>query len=315
MTPSKPAHVFRDLEWVVTSEFSGATLARALRSLYAGSSWNEVRRLVQTGKVSVNEGRVVDAERRLTSGESIVVRMTAPRQDTAAASLQDRIVFVDTHVVVVNKPAGISTVPYEEGERGTLDELVARTVKRRGKGPEPSLGVVQRLDKPTSGLIVFARTLAAKRHLQQQFREHTVYRRYIALAHGAVAARTFESRLVADRGDGLRGSTDNPKLGRPAVTHVRPIERFASATQIECRLETGRTHQIRIHLSEAGHPLLGETVYIRNYDAPLLPAPRLMLHAAELGFTHPATGNPVRFSEPIPQDMRDVIERLKRESP
>src|SRR5262249_28548009 len=152
------------------------------------------------------------------------------------------------------------------------------------------------------GLIVFARTFAAKKVLAHQFRLHTVHRRYLAIAHGDVPTTTYESRLVADRGDGLRGSTTLPGIGRRAVTHDEPVERFAGvATLVSCRLETGRTHQIRIHLSEAGHPLVGERVYARQLDERArIGAPRVMLHAAELGFVHPASDRPLSFTDEMP---------------
>jgi 23S rRNA pseudouridine1911/1915/1917 synthase len=159
---------------------------------------------------------------------------------------------------------------------------------------------------------MFARTLDAKRTLKQQFRVHSVHRRYVAVAHGHVQAQSVASRLVRDRGDGRRGSTENPTLGRDAVTHIGFLERLDGATLVECRLETGRTHQIRIHLAEQGHPLLGETLYLKGYGGPLIDAPRLMLHARELGFIHPSTGQPLHFEEPIPDDMRLVIETLRR---
>jgi 23S rRNA pseudouridine1911/1915/1917 synthase len=224
------------------------------------------------------------------------------------------LVYVDSHIVVVRKPAGISTVrhPSESDPSAPLDEVV-RTLLRKGpqKGSVTPLGVVQRLDRETTGLIVFTRTVSARDAMRRQFRSHSVHRRYVALAHGAVTARTFTSRLVEDRGDGFRGSTTNPKLGREAVTHVRVLEILEGATLAECALETGRTHQIRIHLSEAGHPLVGERVYVREFRKPLIEAPRLMLHAAELGFLHPHNGREMRFSEPMPRDMTEVVERLR----
>jgi 23S rRNA pseudouridine1911/1915/1917 synthase len=116
---------------------------------------------------------------------------------------------------------------------------------------------------------------------------------------------------VQDRGDGLRGSTDNVELGRESVTHVRAKEILAGATLIECALETGRTHQIRIHLSEAGHPLVGERVYVREYPGKQIPAPRLMLHAAELGFVHPVTGTELHFTEALPADMETLVASLR----
>ena len=204
-------------------------------------------------------------------------------------------------------------------------------MKRGERGGRPSLGVVHRLDKETSGVMVFTRTWLAKQSLTQQFRVHTVHRRYLAIAHGAVRKRTFRSHLLADRGDGLRGSargkvTASPSKarlgqhqgrgagagGQLAITHVEPVEALEGATLVACELETGRTHQIRVHLSEAGHPVVGERVYIRGFQGEPIPAPRLMLHAAELGFVHPSTNAEVRFERPPPADFEETLARLRR---
>ena len=289
---------------------SDGRLDRALRELLTGASWNDVRRLIETGKVYVAGTRVSDGAKLVKRGTAVEVRMRAPRPVATSPLPADAIVYLDAQLVIVRKPAGISTVPFDGTEGDTLDELVRNAVKRRTGRNEPPLGVVHRLDKETSGLLVFARTLAAKRILKQAFRVHAVRRRYRAIAHGRVSSRTITSRLVQDRGDGRRGSTDNPELGREAITHVRPIETFEGATLIECRLETGRTHQIRIHLAEEGHSILGDRVYApRGFVG--LPAPRLMLHAIELGLEHPADGRPLDFSEPIPADMLRVIDELR----
>jgi 23S rRNA pseudouridine1911/1915/1917 synthase len=286
-----------------------APLARQLRGIFAGASWNAVRALIESGKVMV-DGEVVRAPSHLVrAGGELRVSMRAPRAKGPALP-PDLIVHVDTQVAVVRKPPGISTVPYDESETGTLSELVEAALRKKG-GPHAPLGIVHRIDKDTSGLVVFARTLTAKRALKQQFRVHSVRRRYLALAHGAVAPGTLHSRLVKDRGDGRRGSTENPILGREAVTHVRVLEQLGPATLIECRLETGRTHQIRIHLAESGHPLVGERVYAKTFTGAPIFAPRLMLHAAELGFEHPTTGEPLLFEQPMPEDMRNVLAALR----
>jgi 23S rRNA pseudouridine1911/1915/1917 synthase len=286
-------------------------LDRVLRALNDGMSWGAARRLIESGKVSVNGRRELDPTALVSEGAAIGVSMSAPKPRAESPIAPDDLVYLDGQVVVVRKPAGISTVPYDERETGTLSELVHALLKRRG-GPASELGVVHRIDKETSGLVLFARTLAAKRALKQQFRFHSVERRYVALAHGSVRAATHRSRLVKDRGDGRRGSTENPELGRDSVTHVKPLEALAGATLIECRLETGRTHQIRIHLSESGHPLVGERVYGRHYRGERIEAPRLMLHAFELGFEHPSTGKPMHFEEPMPDDMERVVQSLRR---
>ena len=288
-------------------------LDRVLRDLHPGSSWNDVRRLVRTGKVRVNGAVALEPSTPVAAGAKVAIQMAAPKPLGSSALPRDTLEYVDAHLVVVRKPPNIATVPFED-ERDTLDRLVQsllRKTARPGTSVAP-LGVVQRLDKETSGLIVFARTTTAKRGLQQQFRDHSVRRSYRAIVHGNVESRTIRSRLVQDRGDGVRGSTDRGDLGRDAVTHVRVLERLEGATFVECVLETGRTHQIRIHLSEIGHPLVGERVYSRGYAGPLIEAPRLMLHAGELGFTHPVTGKMLEFHQPIPDDMAAVLARLGR---
>ena len=143
-----------------------------------------------------------------------------------------------------------------------------------------------------------------------QFRAHTVGRTYTCVAHGVVASGRIESRLVDDRGDGLRGSTRRAGQGKTAVTHVSVERRLAGATLCEVRLETGKTHQIRIHLAEAGHALVGETVYVRDHRGPTIASPRLLLHAATLGFRHPTTGEPLSVTRPLPEDFVRELERL-----
>jgi 23S rRNA pseudouridine1911/1915/1917 synthase len=178
---------------------------------------------------------------------------------------------------------------------------------------------VHRLDKGTSGLLVFTRTVEAKKHLAQQFRVHSVDRRYLAIVHGHPRPGTHETHLVANRGDGIRGSYGvfrapsgpPPKDARRAVTHVRVRERLSGAALVECRLETGRQHQIRIHLSEAGHMLAGENVYLRDHEGPRIAAPRPMLHAFRLGFVHPRTGTELRFDEPPPADFATLLAELR----
>jgi 23S rRNA pseudouridine1911/1915/1917 synthase len=309
----------------------------ALRVL-AEVPWSEARRLIETGKVSLAGAPETNAHRRVRAGQPLEIRLRTPRPRTARIQElgEDLIAYVDPAVVVVRKPAGISTVPFgdevpeEEGPLSTLDALVREVLARRDKirGRAP-LGVVQRLDKATSGLLVFSRTVAAKKHLAQQLRERSMHRLYLAIAHGDVPARTMRSHLIENRGDGLRGSIQDAlgprarssaprgrfhgesRQGQLAVTHVEPVERLRGATLIACRLETGRTHQIRIHLSESGHPLIGETVYIRDFPGARIPAPRLMLHAGELGFEHPIDNRPMLFKAPPPADFEEVLSRLR----
>jgi 23S rRNA pseudouridine1911/1915/1917 synthase len=329
---------------VVSHELGGSAVDAVARALFA-LSWGRARDLVQRGKVKV-DGRVVTSPTvRVREGAVVTLDLAARDPRAAKEALEsEAMVYVDAHVVVVEKPSGISTVPFDpEGmgasiahrprtpdEEVTLDQRVrtalAKRERARGRsGPPPEIGVVHRLDKETSGLVVFTRSWAAKKALLQAFRFHTVHRRYLALVHGIPKDQTIVSHFVEDRGDGLRGSVEH-RRGRSyavgsektqrAVTHVEVLERFPSAAGqpcalVACRLETGRTHQIRIHLSEAGHPVLGERVYIRGYDRPLVPAPRVMLHAAELGFEHPATGKEMRWTSPLPSDMSEMLAFLR----
>jgi 23S rRNA pseudouridine1911/1915/1917 synthase len=298
-------------------------LDRAVRTLF-GATWGAARAWIGAGKVRVGGELVTEATARVTAGERVGVDLSA-RRPRASELAEDAIVHVDAHLVVVSKPPGVSTVPYAgqdspSGPREADDALDARVrawLGRHGRGGKkvrPSLGVVHRLDKETSGLLVFARTWLAKQSLASQFRQHTVHRKYLAIAHGDVRSRTIRSHLLEDRGDGRRGSARGraDAGAREAVTHVERIETLAGATLVACRLETGRTHQIRIHLSEGGCPLVGERVYIRGWPGQPIDAPRLMLHAAELGFVHPATQREVRWQQPMPADMRVVVERLRR---
>jgi 23S rRNA pseudouridine1911/1915/1917 synthase len=315
--------------FVVPEDLAGKPLDGAVRAL-AGVAWSAARSMIETGKVKVAGATATSERRRVLAGEVIEIDPNAPKPRTARLKSlgEDLIAYADAAVVVVRKPAGISTVPYEgegadEDPEQTLDALVrdvlALRARREGKarsiGRVP-LGVVQRLDKPTSGVLVFARTFAAKKHLAQQLRRRTMHRRYLAIVHGDARNATYKSLLVENRGDGLRGSADRLRGRAPidedlAITHVERLEALRGATLVACRLETGRTHQIRIHLAEAGHPLVGEHVYVRDYQGPKIPAPRVMLHAAELGFVHPSTERPMRFTMDPPEDFQRVLESLR----
>jgi 23S rRNA pseudouridine1911/1915/1917 synthase len=300
----------------VPEELSGRALSAVVR-LVCEVSWAQAKRWVETGKVRVGGEIWTDGRRRVRGGEAVEVLPAAPSPRTAARRELERdlVHYVDAHVVVVNKPSGLPTVPFGDEPRDvtTLDAVVRdHLVKRFGMRGRAPLGVVQRLDKLTSGLLVFARTLEAKKHLAQQLRRRTMHREYWAVAYGQVPEQTFRSYLNPDRGDGLRGtSASGEKGGQLAITHVAPVERLEGATLLSCRLETGRTHQIRIHLSEAGHPLLGEPVYVRRFDGAPLYAPRLMLHARGLGFEHPATGRWMSFEVDPPADFMDAVARLR----
>ena len=270
------------------------------------------------GRVSVNGERCLDPTTRVAPDAVVVIDEHAPKHRPGPLP-EGAIVFFDADVVVVDKPAGMLSVADEEGNIDTLLNHARTVVRRMDKGGKDSaLGVVHRLDRETSGVMVFARTASAHRALAAQFRDREMDRVYEAIVHGNVTARHIETQLVLDRGDGLRGSFglfrrpkgDPPADARLAITHVQPVESLRGATLIECRLETGRQHQIRIHLSELGHPLLGERVYVRDYRGEKIESPRLMLHARTLGFAHPRTGKQVAFERAAPADFQAMLAAL-----
>jgi 23S rRNA pseudouridine1911/1915/1917 synthase len=352
----------------VPEAFAGKTLETFLRAGFAEGdrtskpgdeagagglpSWSRVRGLVRGRRIMIDGNVCTDGARRLRAGE--VVKLLAAAAPAPPTSADLRIVYLDEHCVVVEKPPGITTVRHRE-ERSwparrrqlqpTLDELLPLAIARelaerrfqekRLADPDTRRGsaaasrrsrlprtapvfAVHRIDRETSGLVVFARSIPAARILAEQFRVHDTQRRYLAIVEGRPATRTIRSHLVRDRGDGRRGSADE-ESGKLAITHVRTVERLGPRhSLVECRLETGRTHQIRIHLSEAGHPLVGERVYRSKASRPgdrrrAQPEPtvgRVALHAAELGFVHPASGERVRFECPLPRDLRELARVL-----
>jgi 23S rRNA pseudouridine1911/1915/1917 synthase len=276
-------------------------------------AWSRARSLCERGKVSVDGEVVQDPAARLKAGAEVLFDEHAKRP---APKLPGRIAYEDAHVVVLDKPSGISSVPYEKRESGTAMDLIRDFWRAEGKKATTTpLHVVHRIDKETSGLIAFAKTKLAERELEALFRAHDVERTYLCVCHGKVGDRRVESRLVTDRGDGLRGSTRTPGQGKRAVTHVRALEDLDGATLCEVRLETGKTHQIRIHLSEGGNPLVGEKVYIRDFlrkKREPIESPRLLLHAATLGFKHPISKQKLQLTSELPDDFTKMLAKLRR---
>jgi 23S rRNA pseudouridine1911/1915/1917 synthase len=305
----------------VRVEAAGKTVVSVVREAL-GVPWKRAESLCTTGRVEVDGVTELKPARRLGAGARVAVDPTGPRLRGGVLA-RDAIVHVDRDLVVVRKPPGVLSVPYESGDKDTLVDRTRAALRRLGpvgKRYDPQLGVVQRLDKDTSGLLVFTRTLAAKRELAQQLRKHDIERLYVAIVHGDARRATHDTLLIRDRGDGLRGSHGvfrrprgpAPRDAQRAVTHVEVVERLVGATLVRCRLETGRQHQIRIHLSEAGNPLVGEHVYIREHKGERIPAPRPMLHATRLGFAHPRSGERLVFDDPPPPDFAEVLARLRR---
>jgi 23S rRNA pseudouridine1911/1915/1917 synthase len=286
-------------------------LERVLKDRFVTASWNEVRRLITTGKVLVNAARASDTRQLVSPGATISIRMTARKLKPGLERADERILYCDQHLVVVRKPVGLSSVEHVRESTSLQSELRAWLSDKEKRSVAP-LRVVHRLDKVTSGVMMFARSQSVQLDLKDQFRAHTTRRHYVAVAHGTVHDGTLSFRLVRDRGDGIRGVTRSPNLGRHSVTHVKVIEQLMRCCVLECRLETGRTHQIRIHLAEIGHPLVGESLYLRGYEGTLLSCSRTLLHAASLSFMHPALRKRLHFTDPLPSAFESFLERERR---
>ena len=341
-----PAQIFH-----LSAEHDGLSLPQALKRLLPEQTWSQIRKRIGGRQVQVNGNLCLDEGRRVQAGD--VVKLWDHSLARPAGETDVKIAYLDEHLVVVQKPAGMTTLRHREETdlpqrrkqlQPTLDEMLPQVLARhlgiktdvppqrtrdrnrrlRKPAIDPRLLIrpVHRLDRDTSGLMIFARTVAAEQKLIRMFARHEVQRAYVAVAHGCVEPQTIETWLVRDRGDGLRGSSPLGEVAegaQRAVTHLRPMEHLSGYTIVECRLQTGRTHQIRIHLAERGHMLCGEKTYTHAVgekprdDASR--APRHALHAAELAFAHPITNQPLRFQMPLPSDLRGWLLALRTTKP
>jgi 23S rRNA pseudouridine1911/1915/1917 synthase len=275
-------------QFTVETADAGLRLDQAIPRHVPDLSRRKARALIDTGAVFVDRVRVKVAGRPVRAGQHVEVNLGALGRDPATPPLAPVIVFDDAHVIVVDKPAGLVTAPTPESDRGDLLDQLAQ---RFGE-----VYLVHRLDLPTSGLLVFARTRDANKRLGDAFVVHDVDREYRAVVAGTVVAQTI----------------DRPIEGRRAVTHVTPLEPLPGATLCAVRLETGRGHQIRIHLAGQGNPVLGDPQHGGEVARRFEPRPpRLALHAAVLGFTHPATGERVRFERPLPPELATWLDQLR----
>ncbi len=251
--------------------------------------------------------REVDTEAELTYTPG------RPRPETTARRI--KVMYEDHHVLIVDKPAGLLTQPTPERERDTLLERAGRYLAQTRGLATPYVGFVHRIDKQTSGVILLVCTPKALRPFQTLFRTHAIERSYLAVVEGIVkpARGLIDLPLVGDRGDGRRGASRGDDAGVQAVTHYEVIEQFGTrASLLSCRLETGRTHQIRIHLAEIDHPVVGDPVYGRKGRLRFpVPFPRQALHAQALGFIHPMSAQALRIEAPLPADLKDLIAGLR----
>ena len=310
------------LDVVAPPEFNGKRLDTGLVALFearnVAASRSELARWIRAGLVLV-DGAAAKPSTALVGGERIVVEATRPpRFDwTVAEALDFGIVFEDESVLVVDKPAGLAVHPGAGNPRGTLVNGLLH--RRPALAKLPRAGLVHRLDKDTSGLLVVAGDQASQLRLIEALSEHRVERRYLAVVEGRmIAAQRIDLPLGRDPRNRLRQAVRRD--GRRAVTHVSIRQRFAAHTLVEARLETGRTHQVRVHMAARRHPLVGDTRYGARGIVPpkaqqaavevVRGFSRQALHAFRLGFAHPSSGQPLAFESSPPRDLRALLEAL-----
>ncbi|AWI73849.1 23S rRNA pseudouridine(1911/1915/1917) synthase [Parazoarcus communis] len=297
-------------EVMIPRDFAGMRIDQALARLFPEHSRSRLQAWLRDGRILVDGGSP-DAKHKVWGGERLVIE-PAPEPQASAEAAEDiplHIVFEDEALLVIDKPAGLVVHPGSGNWSGTL--LNALLHHAPALAGIPRAGIVHRLDKDTSGLLVVAKTLEAQTDLIRQLQARTVKRHYLALVHGGVKGPGEVDAPIA------RHPTQRTRMavvggGRQALTRYVVRERLARTTLVECRLETGRTHQIRVHMAHIGHPLVGDPVYgLKRSADPLLDAfSRQALHAFRLGLVHPASGDEMAWFAPLPDDFSVLLHSL-----
>lgn len=300
---------FVETPLLITKETTGR-LDQAVRQA-TGFSWSETRGLIDHGCVFCNGETCTDSGVMLQAGDQLIIRRDPTRKyrekPKTQLPSQFRLVFEDTHLLVVDKPPALLTVPTDHGEANTLLGAIETYLKHRGQ----QACVVHRLDRGTSGLLVFGKTERIAEELQSQFRIRKTEREYVALVAGTGLAKsgTFRSHLGTSNNLN-RYSVSPGEEGELAITHYRVEQVLSDTTLVRVNLETGRRNQIRVQFAEVGHPVLGEDRYRPKLaQHPDWIAKRLALHAARLGFVHPRTGESLVFESPLPQEIERFLKR------
>ena len=305
------------VRFVASADHAGLRLDQTLARLLPEHSRSRLQGWLRAGRIRVEGVAVIDAKRKIWGGEQIEVE-AAPDADALEDVAEDialAVVHEDEAILVIDKPAGLVVHPGSGNRAGTL--LNALLHHAPALAAIPRAGIVHRLDKDTSGLLVVAKTPAAQTDLVRQLQARTVRRHYLALVHGRVPQGGTVDAPIG------RHPTQRVKMavvagGREARTHYEVRERFDQATLLECRLETGRTHQIRVHMASLGHPLVGDPTYGRRGVvrgagiSPLSAFPRQALHAARLALVHPGSGIELAWASPLPGDFAELLAQLRR---
>jgi 23S rRNA pseudouridine1911/1915/1917 synthase len=291
----------------VTEQHANLRLDRWLATLEFIPSRSRAGELIDRGLVTLN-GKKLKASYKVAAGTSIQIELPPPSDEgLEPLNAPLDVMYEDEDLIVINKPSGLVVHPAAGHAQDTLVNILLHHTGGLSMGfSEKRPGIVHRLDRDTSGVLVVAKNDEAHHGLAAQFKEKTVHRIYWAIAAGTPmpGQGTLKSTLARHPSDRKRFASSKTGAGKHAVTHFRSLERAGGFSWMECRLETGRTHQIRVHLSELGHPILGDPVYGGKFKKT---APRLMLHACELGFNHPRSLARLTFKEPWPTEAARFI--------
>jgi len=308
----------RDRRLCVPADCAGLRLDQALARLLPEYSRNRLQEWMRSGHITV-DGGPASAKAKVWGGEAVVVAPQALPSTTlhAPEEIPLAVVFEDADILVIDKPAGLVVHPGSGNWSGTLLNALLRHAP--ALAGVPRAGIVHRLDKDTSGLLVVAKNITAQIDLVRQLQARSVTRDYVAVVHGLVA-RDGVVEAPIGRHPVHRTRMAVVARGKPAKTYYFPVEHGTGWTRLRCRLETGRTHQIRVHLHSIGHPLIGDRVYGINQRKSVLPAaalefPRQALHAARLALIHPGTGESLSWEAELPADIAGLIRELKNAQP
>lgn len=331
--PESSEELFERLNIMVDRGQEPMRLDKFLTARIEHASRNKIQQAIETGRVLVN-GKRVQANHKIRPGEEIVLYSDKEvhGEEIIPEDISLNIVYEDEEVIVLYKPAGLVVHPASGNYTGTLVNGVAyylqRTNRDISENTLPRFGLVHRIDKNTSGLMVLAKNSRALAHLARQFFDHTVQRQYLALVWGEPSSDSGTIRTHIGRHKRFRKLFDaypDGDYGKEAVTHYKVLERLGYVSIVQCELETGRTHQIRVHMQHIGHPLFNDETYGGNrivkgtvftrykqfVENAFAICPRHALHAKTIGFIHPRTGVQMRFDSELPSDMQQVIEKWR----
>lgn len=308
------------LDAIISEAQNGLRLDRALADLLPDLSRERIKGLIGEGQVSCAQVSKINASMKVALGQTYTVTLPAPVPlDTVAQDIPLTIVHEDADLIVVDKPAGLVVHPAAGNLDGTLVNALLHHCEGQlsGIGGVARPGIVHRIDKDTSGLLVVAKSDKAHEGLARQFKDHSIDRLYAAIVYGVPvpAFGTVDAWVGRSDADRKKMAVHREGRGKHAVTHYRMVERLQGAAMVECRLETGRTHQVRVHMHHIGHPLIGDPVYGRERKGfksilETLGFKRQALHAKSLGFIHPVSGERLMFLSALPADMQELLSQL-----